>query len=226
MFRHATRGRVLQNLGGIGNLTAIPPNGSLTDVVAFDTGPANMVIDAVTQALFGKPYDRNGAIAAKGAVLADVLTAAMRHSFFRRKPPKSAGREEFGTAFAAEFIARCKSASARPEDAVATATALTARSVGDAYKRFVLCKMSDASVDYFLSGGGTRNPTLAGMIERELSPFGCKVGTTDGAGLPSQAKEAVAFALLAYETWHRRPGNVPSATGAKHPAILGDITYA
>jgi anhydro-N-acetylmuramic acid kinase len=226
MFRHASRGRVLQNLGGIGNLTAIPPNSSLDEAIAFDTGPANMVIDAAMQTLFGKPYDRGGATAAKGRVLQDVLQSSMRHAFFRQKPPKSAGREEFGADFAANFLEHCKAASERPEDAVATATALTAQTIGAAYKRFLQKRMDGAPVDYLLSGGGAQNPTLVAMLRRELARFGCKIGNTGDAGLPAQAKEAAAFALLAYETWHRRPGNVPSATGAARPAILGYIAYA
>jgi anhydro-N-acetylmuramic acid kinase len=226
MFRHPSRGRVLQNLGGIGNLTAIPPAGSLTEVIAFDTGPANMLIDAVTQALFQKPYDRGGVIAARGTVLASVLESTMKHPFFSRKPPKSAGREEFGHAFAADFLKLCKDAGGRSEDVVATATALTARIIVIAYDRFVGQLMKVAHVDYLLSGGGAKNSTLLAMLREELEPLGCSIATTENAGLPPQAKEAAAFALLAYETWHRRAGNVPSATGANRPAILGDITYA
>jgi len=226
VFRHPRRGRVLQNLGGIGNLTAIPPNGSLTDVIAFDTGPANMLIDACTMTLLGKPYDGNGRIAAKGTVLPAVLSSMMRHPFFAKKPPKSAGREEFGKHFAAHFLVRCKAASNRPEDAIATATALTAHSIYLGYDRFVKPLMKDAPVDALLSGGGALNATLTAMLRSQLEPHGCAVTATDSVGLPAQAKEAVAFALLAYETWHRRPGNVPSATGAVQPAILGDITYA
>jgi anhydro-N-acetylmuramic acid kinase len=225
-FRHATRGRVLQNLGGIGNMTAIPPGASLAEVIAFDTGPANMLIDALTQTLFQKPYDRNGAIAARGSVLPSALREAMRHSFFRKKVPKSAGREEFGTDFAAEFLRLCRVASKRPEDAVATATALTACSIAAAYDRFVKPGMNEVRVDFLISGGGARNPMLVAMLRSALVPFGCAVATTEDAGMPTQAKEAMAFALLAYETWHRRPGNVPAATGARHPAILGEITYA
>jgi len=226
MFRHPTRGRVLQNLGGIANLTAIPSGSGLNDVLAFDSGPANMVIDAITQTLWDKPYDREGLIAAKGNVLPTVLAQAMRNPFFRRKPPKSAGREEFGLTYAAEFLRQCKAASARPEDAVATATALTAHSIADAYRRFVKPIMQDTRTDYLISGGGAQNPTLVAMLEQELAPLGCKLGTTEQAGLPTQAKEAAAFSLLAYESWHRRPGNVPAATGATRPAILGQITYA
>ena len=135
LFRHPSRGRVLQNLGGIGNLTAIPPGASLTDIIAFDTGPANMVIDALTTTLFGKAYDTNGSIAARGTVLQTVVRTAMHHPFFRRKPPKSAGREEFGGAFATEFLKACQKASARREDAIATATAFTAQSIASAYER-------------------------------------------------------------------------------------------
>ncbi len=226
MFRHPTRGRVLQNLGGIGNLTAIPPDASLRDLIAFDTGPANMVIDAQTQVLFDKAYDRLGSIAARGTALPTVLKTAMRDPFFRRKPPKSAGREEFGAAFACAFLKRCQAISSRPEDAIATATALTAHSIAAAYDRFVKPLMKDAPVDFLISGGGVGNATLVKMLQQSLTPLGCRVATTDDAGLPTQAKEAVAFALLAYETWHRRPGNVPPATGASRPAILGDITYA
>ena len=225
MFHHPSRARVLQNLGGIGNLTAIPPGASPSNIIAFDTGPANMVIDTLTTTLFGRPYDRNGAIAARGHVLPAVLQAAMRDSFFRQRPPKSAGREQFGEAFATRFLERCKAASNDPEDAIATATALTAHSIGAAYDRFVKPLMKDAPVDFFISGGGARNETLVSMLQESLTPLGCRVGTTDRAGLPAQAKEAVAFALLAHETWHGRPGNVPAATGAKRPAILGDITY-
>jgi len=226
MFRHSARGRVLQNLGGIANLTAIPPGARLEDLVAFDSGPANMLIDAMTQTLFDMSCDSGGRIAAKGTVLPTVLRQSIRHPFFRRQPPKSAGREEFGAAFAADFLRRCKTASPHPKDAVATATALTAHSIGMAYERFVQPLMKDARVDYLLSGGGAQNRTLVAMLGRELTPLGCKVGTTEQAGLPPQAKEAAAFALLAYETWHRRPGNVPAATGATRPAILGNITYA
>lgn len=226
MFRHPARGRVLQNLGGIGNLTAIPTSASLTGLIAFDTGPANMLIDALTLHLFNKAYDRNGAIAARGTALPSVLKAAMRDPFFRRKPPKSAGREQFGEAFATSFLNQCRAINGHPEDAIATATALTAHSITAAYDRFVKPLMKDVSVDFFVSGGGARNETLVKMLQQTLAPLGCRVATTDRAGLPAQAKEAVAFALLAYETWHRRPGNVPAATGASRPAILGDITYA
>ncbi len=225
LFRHPTRGRVLQNLGGIGNLTAIPPGASPSDVQAFDTGPANMVIDALTEQLFAKPYDRGGRIAARGRVSDALLSSLLRDPFFRKVPPKSAGREQYGAAFVANFLAGAKQLGLSPQDALATATALTAHSIRLAYERFVRPSMGTAPVDSILSGGGARNGTLVAMLTRELAPLGCTVSLIDDYGLASQAKEAVAFALLAWQTWHRLPGNVPSATGARKPVILGQITY-
>jgi anhydro-N-acetylmuramic acid kinase len=225
LFRHEKRGRVLQNLGGIGNMTVLPPNCDLSEIRAFDTGPANMVIDAVTQALFGKAFDRGGRIAARGHVLEQVLESLLRNSFFTAAPPKSAGREQFGGEYVKKFIARCEKAGGRSEDVVATATALTARSIGTAYERFVELRMSDAEVDMIVSGGGSQNGTLMSMLEKLLGPHRCKISKSDDFGMPSQAKEAVAFALLAWQTWHRRAGNVPAATGASKPALLGQISY-
>jgi anhydro-N-acetylmuramic acid kinase len=226
MFRHPSRGRVLQNLGGIANLTAIPPGASMDDVIAFDTGPSNMVIDALMSQLFNKDYDRGGAVAASGTVLPSVVQTAMRGPYFRRKPPKSAGREQFGVDFTNSFLEQCNAAGGSPQDAIATATALSAQSIAAAYKAFVKPLMHDAPVDFFVSGGGAHNRTLLQQLNNSLASLGCRLATIDSAGLPAQAKEAAAFALLAYEAWHRRPGNVPSATGAHRPAILGNITYA
>jgi anhydro-N-acetylmuramic acid kinase len=225
-FADKKRARVLQNIGGIGNLTLLPPALDADSVLAFDTGPGNMVIDALMQRLFGKPYDRGGKIAATGRVVESTLAAALRHPFFKAKPPKSAGREEFGAAFAADFLRACRKAKATDEDAVATATALTARSIADALTRFVLPRLQrNASVDYIVSGGGAKNSTLMEMLRSGLEPLRCNLMQSADAGIPVDAKEAVAFALLAYFTWHRHPANVPSATGAKRPAILGQITY-
>ncbi len=225
LFRHGKRGRVLQNLGGIGNLTAIPPGAGLADVPAFDTGPANMVLDALMDRLFGKPYDREGRTAARGHVNQPLLKLLLSNPYYRKSPPKSAGREEYGIAFVDRMLTEAQQHKLSPEDTLATAAALTAASIRIAYERFVAPRMADAPVDYILSGGGARNCTLIAMIERELARFGCIVQTSDDFGLPSQAKEAVAFALLAYQTWHHLPGNVPSATGASKPVILGQVTY-
>ena len=224
LFRDPKIGRIVQNIGGIANLTAIPAGAVLRRVRAFDTGPGNMVIDAVTDALLGRPFDRGGRIAASGTVLEEVLRNALRHRFFRAKPPKTAGREEFGREFVREFLR--SSGGARRQDVVATATALTARSIADAVRRFVTPAPRHSFREMILSGGGTKNSTLVGMLAEALVPMGVQLRFSDEFGLPSEAKEAVAFAVLAYETWHRRPSNVPSATGAKRAAVLGKISYA
>ncbi|HEX3985311.1 MAG TPA: anhydro-N-acetylmuramic acid kinase [Acidobacteriaceae bacterium] len=228
-FRHSLRGRVLQNIGGIGNLTAIPAGAPLERVIAFDTGPGNMIIDALMQQLFAKPYDRNGRIAARGTILDPVLQSALKEKFFRQPPPKSAGREQFGAAYAEKFLAACRRHSKRPEDAVATATALTAESILDAVRRWVRPLLTTQSTsiptDFIAAGGGTRNASLCSALRDGLAALGCTFTTADALALPSEAKEAAAFALLAYQTWHHRPANVPSATGATCPAILGQITY-
>ena len=217
--------RIAQNIGGIANLTAIPAGASLGQVLAFDTGPGNMVIDAVMDELLGRRYDRNGKVAASGKALDRVLAQLMRAPFFRQKPPRTAGREEFGREYVARFLQLCDGAS-KP-DVVATATALTARSIADAVERFVIPRFGARRVrQMIVSGGGAKNPTLMAMLRRELEALRIGLHFSDEFGLPAEAKEAVAFALLAHETWHRRPSNVPSATGAKRPAILGKISYA
>jgi anhydro-N-acetylmuramic acid kinase len=225
LFADAKRGRVLQNIGGIANLTAIPAGAETERVVAFDTGPGNMVMDALTQDLFGKAFDRNGALAAAGTVIAPVLSAAMRNAYFALKPPRTTGREEFGREYAVKFLAACRRHSGKGEDALATATALTAESITESYRRFVKAKMK-GGVDYIVSGGGARNRTLMAMLAKGLEPLGCELAASEEFGLPAEAKEAAAFALMAWQTWHRRAGNVPAATGAGRPAILGQVTYA
>ncbi len=233
LYRHRRYGRIVQNLGGIGNLTAIPPRALLEDVVAFDTGPGNMVMDAITEHFFQRPYDRNGRIAARGEPIERVLQQLLRHPYFRQKPPKTAGREQFGREFVREFLRLCRRAD--EHDIIATATALTARSIGIAARKFVLSLIPDERTqtgrpwrfrEFVLSGGGTKNATLMRMIREDLAPLKMRVRTADEFGMPSEAKEAVAFALLAYQTWRRLPSNVPSATGAPRPAVLGKVSYA
>lgn len=226
LFADAKLGRVLQNIGGIANLTAIPAGARAERVIAFDTGPGNMVIDAFALELYGKPFDRNGAIAARGAVIEPVLAHAMRNPYFRMAPPRATGREQFGREYAAQLLAACGRHSSKPEDALATATALTAESIADSYQRFALDTMGKSSVDYIVSGGGARNRTLMAMLAQRLAPMGCELKTTEDFGMPASAKEAAAFALLAWHTWHHFPGNLPAATGAKRPVILGQVTYA
>lgn len=226
LFADAKRGRVLQNIGGIANLTAIPASASPAAIIAFDTGPGNMVIDWLAQELFAKSFDRNGALAASGRVLTPVLTAALSHPYFRQRPPRTAGREQFGREYAAKFLAACRRHSAKPEDALATATALTAESISRSYRQFVYSRMKSRPVDFIVSGGGARNRTLMAMLQSRLAPMGCELAASNDFGLPVEAKEAAAFALLAWHTWHHLPGNVPAATGAKRAAILGQIAYA
>ncbi len=225
LFADAERGRVLQNIGGIANLTAIPPKAPPHAVVAFDTGPGNMVIDWLSQKLFNKPFDRNGIFAARGRVIEPVLEEALRNPFFRLKPPKSAGREQFGREYAAAFLASCRRHGKTREDALATATALTAESIARSYQRFVRSQVAGRAVDFVVSGGGARNRTLMTMLAAQLEPLGCELRTSEDFGMPTAAKEAAAFALLAWQTWHRLPGNIPSATGAKRPVILGQVCY-
>jgi anhydro-N-acetylmuramic acid kinase len=185
-----------------------------------------MVIDALAQELFGKPFDRNGAFAAEGAALKPVLEDALRATYFKLKPPRTAGREQFGREYVAKFLAACQRKSKNPNDAMATATALTAETIAQSYKQFVRRAMKDQYVDYIVSGGGTRNRTLMAMLAQRLEPLGCELAASEQFGLPAEAKEAAAFALLAWQTWHRLPANVPAATGATRPAILGQVTYA
>jgi len=229
MFRDAKKSRVLLNLGGIANVTAIPAGASIDGVMAFDTGPANMVIDAAMLRLFEKRMDANGAAARRGRVLQSVVDELLRDGFFRAPPPKSCGREEFGGALVSRFIALCLANKESDADVIATATALTAQSVLDAYRRFVWPHLGHAAplakTEMIAAGGGVRNATLMQMLREGLVPLGVKLRVTEELGVPAQAKEAVAFALLGWLTWHRLPGNVPSATGASRPIVLGKLTY-
>jgi len=222
VFRSRQVGRIVQNIGGIANLTAIPAAAKSEDVLAFDTGPGNMVIDQLMQQLFDKPYDHNGQIAMQGTILQPILTEMLRATYFKRKPPKTAGREEFGEDYAKAFLRKCGRAA--KQDVIATATALTAHSIAAAIRRFVL--PTGKYRDYIVSGGGAKNHALMQMLADETATIGLEIAVSDDFGVPSQAKEAVAFALLAYQTWRRQPSNIPSATGAKRPAILGKISYA
>jgi anhydro-N-acetylmuramic acid kinase len=220
LYRHRRRGRIVQNIGGIGNLTAIPARAKPEQVIAFDTGPGNMVIDALASQLLGRRYDFDGKVAAKGEPIERVIHQVLASPFFWQKPPRTAGREQFGTDFVSWFLRRC--GKARKEDVLATATALTARTIATSVE--MIMKRAKYR-DFIVSGGGAKNPTLMHMIGDQLTPMKLRVQTTGDLGLPVDAKEAVAFALLAYQTWRRQPGNIPSATGAKRPVILGKVSY-
>ena len=228
LFADAKIGRIVQNIGGIANLTAISAGAGASHVTAFDTGPGNMVIDSVTEILYGRAFDRDGKIAASRNVLESVVRQVLQRRFFKVRPPKTAGREEFGREFVADFLRLCRGA--RRQDVVATATALTAQSIVDAVKRFVIpasaSRQKRSFRELILSGGGALNSTLVGMLAESLAAVAIQLRFSDDFGVPSAAKEAVAFAVLAHETWHRRPSNIPSATGARRPAILGKVSYA
>jgi len=178
--------------------------------------------------LFGRGYDRGGAVGRGGRVVDAVVERVLREKYFSALPPKSCGREEFGDSFVTRFIAMCRRAGAKDADVVATATALTAQSVVDAYRRFVRGRLQQAApqsrVEYVVSGGGARNGTLMRMLREGLQPLGVKMRLMEELGISAQAKEGVAFALLAWLTWFGMAGNVPSATGAKRDVVLGKVS--
>ncbi len=218
VFRHARRGRIALNLGGIANVTIIPPGAQPADVMAFDTGPANMVIDALVGRLSeGKQFfDRGGAIAAKGKIDNDLLAQLLRAPYFRQKPPKSVGREQYGV----EFIDSLLATGLLLPDLIATATTFTASTVALAVRRYATA----GAWDLIASGGGVHNATLMAQIMSLLPDV--TVARTSEFGIDADAKEAIAFALLAHETYHHREGNIPSATGARHAAVLGKLSWA
>lgn len=220
LLRHPRRVRAVQNIGGIANVTYLPPGDDAAGVLAFDTGPGNMLIDdAASRATAGAlTFDRDGLLAARGRVEEVLLAELLAHPYLAHLPPKTTGREQFGAAFGGEVWARAMARGLSGEDVVATLTAFTAASIADAYRRF-LPQMPD---EVILGGGGTSNPALVAMLREHLSP--AMVTTHEAVGLSSDAKEAVAFALLAYETIHGRPGNLPRCTGAARRAVLGKIT--
>jgi anhydro-N-acetylmuramic acid kinase len=230
VFRHAKKSRVLLNLGGIANVTVLPAACGVEHVLAFDTGPANMVIDACMERMFAKGFDRNGATAARGRVLDDVLVKLLRGRYFSAPPPKSCGREEFGEQYVTEFIAACERVGAAKEDVITTATALTARTIVSAYRTFCGPHLEQrarrAAVEMISAGGGVRNRTLMQMLGEQLAGDGVLVRSIEETGVPAAAKEAAAFALLGWLTWHGLPGNVPTATGAKRAVVLGKVTLA
>jgi anhydro-N-acetylmuramic acid kinase len=222
LFRHPSKSRAIQNIGGIGNVTYLPAQCTINDILAFDTGPGNMVIDGLVSLLTkGKrAYDPDGRFAAKGRVNDKLLAQMLKHPFFRKRPPKSTGREEFGILYCQEILKQARCSKLRDEDLLATATGFTARTIADAYRRF-LPRLPD---EIYLAGGGAHNATLVRMFA-DLVP-GFPIRNTDILGIPIDAREAVAFAILARATALGRPNNVPSATGAKRPVILGKLVQA
>jgi anhydro-N-acetylmuramic acid kinase len=215
LFRHPRRARIALNIGGIANITVIPAGARPEEVVAFDTGPGNMVIDALTREATGgrRNYDRGGRIARSGRLERALLGELLRDPYYRRRPPKSAGREQYG----AGFVERMRQSGARLEDLVTTATALTAATIA-----MGVHAAHRGAADLIVSGGGAHNPEILGHLAAFLP--GVTIARSRDFGVDVDAKEAIAFAILAYETWRGRPSNVPSATGAARRVLLGSIT--
>jgi len=219
LFRHRRLGRVALNIGGIANITAIPPSARPEDVIAFDTGPGNMIVDALARRYTkGRwNYDRDGRLAARGHVNRELLDRLLNDPYFRRRPPKTAGREQYGT----EFVERLLGTGLPLLDLIATCTAFTAAAVAIGIERFVRPRMR---VDELIvSGGGVHNRRMMAQLAAFLP--GVSLAASTDYGVNADAKEAIAFAILAYETWRRRPANLPSATGARRAVVLGKINW-
>ncbi len=220
IFRSSTQNRILLNIGGIANLTLLKRNCTLHDIIAFDTGPGNMVIDALMQRFYKKEFDENGTIANSGKILPSLLSVLLKHEYFSHRPPKSTGREIFGNEFLAIFSALTKGM--KKEDLIATATEFTAASIRDQYNRFVLPLLQRKNLDEIIAGGGgLKNNTVMDSLKKYFYPT--PVVSTDQFGISSDAKEALCFAVLANETIHEQPANLPSVTGAQAYTVLGKI---
>ncbi len=215
-FKKDGKNRAVQNIGGIGNVTVVGEN---FPSFAFDTGPGNVIIDYCARKFFEQPYDKDGNLAARGKISREWLEEMLKEPYYGRKPPKTTGRELFTPDYIENFL---KSAPENPYDIMATVTSLTAKSINDAYINFIF---SVTSIDeIIIGGGGAFNPVLMGMI-RDLFPKEIKVLKHEDFGIPDRYKEAIAFAILAYTSYYRIPGNIPSCTGASHKKVLGKITY-
>ncbi|MFL5319102.1 MAG: anhydro-N-acetylmuramic acid kinase [Myxococcaceae bacterium] len=216
LFRKPGTWRALQNIGGIANVSVVGDR--LSDTIAFDTGPGNMLLDAFARKVSRHGFDRGGSLSRRGEVIPELLKELLKHPFLRRRPPKSAGRENFGAALADDLWARYRR---RPYELIATAAAFTVESIAQAYERFILPSRSLEAV--YVAGGGSRNPTLMQGLTERLAPV--PVRSFSELGFPEAAKEAACFALLGHECVMGTPQNVPSATGARHPAVLGKIVF-
>ena len=222
IFTSGRETRAVQNIGGIANVTFLTRGASLEQVLAFDTGPGNMLIDGVVRILSDGtlPYDRDGEWAATGAVNQAMLARLLKHPYFRKPPPKTTGREMFGESYVRRVIRQADRLGVSNQDLVATVTALTAESIARAYRRWL--DKTDSIKTVIVGGGGAHNQTLMRMLSERMAP--ARLTTHEEFGIPTDAKEAIAFAILGYQTLRGRPSNVPSATGAAYPAILGSLT--
>lgn len=224
LYRKEKQTVLLQNIGGIGNITVLPAGGSIEEVYAFDTGPGNMIIDGlVSRFTFGsQTFDEGGKIARAGVVNIELLSEMCSNRYFSLEPPKSTGRELFGEEYCTSLYNRIRERKIRMEDAIATVTEFTAWSIEDAYKRFIQSK--NPADQLIIGGGGSYNKTLVNMIRKHMQPLGVQVLIQEEIGLSSDAKEAVAFALLADCTMAGQVNNIPSVTGAKKSVIMGKIS--
>src|SRR5712692_559669 len=224
LYRHPKFGRASLNLGGIANITVIPAAAKPSQVFAFDTGPANMLIDAlVARFTRGRHrFDKDARLAQTGRSIPALLNSLMSDPYLKLAPPKSTGREYYGHGYLKKVIAFGRRHRAKPADLIRAATIFTALSVVDALNRFILPKTKIHQL--IVSGGGAHNPLILAQLASALPSV--EILPSSHFGVPEDAKEAFAFALLAYESFHRRPANLPSATGARGPAILGKISYA
>jgi anhydro-N-acetylmuramic acid kinase len=222
LYRHPSRTRVALNIGGIANVTVIPAHAKPKDVFAFDTGPGNMIVDAlVEQFTRGRShYDKDSQMALRGRLLPKLLTALMENPYLRQQPPKTAGREQFGQSCTEKILSWAKQRRAQSEDVVRTATIFTSLSIANAFQQFILPRTAVDEV--IVAGGGAHNSLMMVYLAAIL---GLPVIFSGELGVKPEAKEALAFAVLAYESYHRRPNNLPSATGANHPAVLGKLVH-
>ena len=222
LFRDREKGRALQNIGGIANVTFLPQNCTINGVIAFDTGPGNMIIDRITELITNNSshFDEGGELAARGKVNDNLLTALLAHSYLSKPPPKTTGREEFGSPFADNLYRDAVHSGVKNLDILTTVTAFTARTIADSYKQWILPKYNLSEI--LLSGGGSHNHTLIKFLAEYLS-LSIKIYSIDKFGISPNAKEALAFAILANETISGNPNNIPSATGAKESVIMGKV---
>ena len=218
LFRSRSRNRLVLNLGGIANITALRAGCSRDEILAFDTGPGNMVVDGLMSLYLGMECDKNGAVASKGNVDVELLRWLMSNDYFRLPPPKSTGRELFGKAFIKKIVRRARRLPIA--DVIATATEFTALSVYEQYARFIRRTMK--ADELIVSGGGVRNRSLMIRLKEKFSRM--RVRTLEEFGWSSTSKEALLCALLAYELVHERPANIPAATGAKRSVVLGSLS--
>ncbi|MBI3988030.1 MAG: anhydro-N-acetylmuramic acid kinase [candidate division NC10 bacterium] len=220
LFQDPFIGRIVLNIGGIANLTFLPPGAGPEAILAFDTGPGNVLLDGMAKRLKpeGKGYDEGGRLAAKGTIHGGLLGRLMEHPFIRKKPPKSTGRETFGLTFLEEIWKTAETLNLRNEDLIATLAAFTVEAIAWNMEAFIL--QGEQAKELIVSGGGTENPFLMTLLKERLPSL--PVVKADEAGFPGRALEASAFALLAYLTFHGKPGNLPGATGGRL-TVLGKI---